>query len=465
MTASKNAIFISYAHVDDKGFGDNDKGWVTTLVDALQTKLAEYLGREEYFDLWQDKNKLHGNDLIQDTIMNTLDHTDILLIILSPAYINSEWCRLELNRFVEKMQSHKEITRVFVVEKNKTTPPDCLNGLLNYRFWEQKDAAKAPTVYGELKQHDKFYEMVNDIAYEMSQKLDLIKQMSPVQPQVLDNRPQIYLARPAEDSFAPYDDVKRFLDSEGYRVVPETHIGLMDPSQYQKDVKKLMASCKAYVQLVGCSPGKQDPELPGICVLQHKCACEFDMPRLVWRSDIDINQIADPQHKEMVAHESEFINLEQFKQNILHKLKPKEEPVFNESFVLLNAHEQDLKLSDDIGNFLHHHNIQYMTPLSSASDKRYYQNLLFKLKSCDAVIVVYGHSDITWTEEKLLFCYKHCCARKTKVYAFAVYQGPPKEKPRLGIHLKDMVFIHCPDYLDETQFAPFLTALQKGGAV
>lgn len=464
VSQSKHNIFISYAHVDDKAFGDQPKGWVTNLVDALKTKLAEYLGREEYFDLWQDRNKLHGNDLIQDTIMETLDQTDILLIILSPGYLNSKWCQLELDRFVEKRQSHKDITRVFVVEKNKADPPDCLKGLLNYRFWEQKDLKKAPTVFGAFKPDEAFYQVVNDIAYEMSQKLELIKQQTPVQPQVVDHRPQIYLARPAEDSFGPYDEVKRFLDSEGYRVVPETHIGYMNPTQYQEDVNKIMASCKAYVQVVGCSPGKLSPELPGICVLQHDCACKKDIPRLIWRGKINVEQIADQKHKEFVSLESEYINLEQFKQNILHKLKPKHESEFNDDpFVLVNAHNQDLKLLEDIGKFLHKHNINYFTP--SEEEDNNYNNLRFKLENCDAVIVVYGYPDITWTEKRLMFCYKHCCKRTPKVIAFAVYIGPPKDKPQLGIHFhKNIIKMNCSDHLDEAQFAPFLQTLQKGGA-
>jgi hypothetical protein len=466
VSQSKHNIFISYAHVDDKAFGDQPKGWVTNLVDALKTKLAEYLGREEYFDLWQDRNKLHGNDLIQDTIMETLDQTDILLIILSPGYLNSKWCQLELDRFVEKMKSHKDITRVFVVEKNKADPPDCLKGLLNYRFWEQKDLKKAPTVFGAFKPDEAFYQVVNDIAYEMSQKLELIKQQTPVQPQVVDHRPQIYLARPAEDSFGPYEDVKRFLDSEGYRVVPETHIGYMNPTQYQEDVNKIMASCKAYVQVVGCSPGKPSPELPGICVLQHDCACKKDIPRLIWRGDIDVEQIGDQSHKELVSLESAFINLEQFKQSILQKLKPKppKKPI-PPSFVFINAHHVDLSISNDIVQILARHSIAALKLMTKGKKSDIRKDFFYNLKTCNGFIVVYGQSNIMWAKQMLTNCYKYCSNREKDFHAFAVYQGPPSQKTdiREVVVLPRMHFIDGSQSLDENQFDPFLDDLRQGG--
>jgi hypothetical protein len=465
VSQSKHNIFISYAHVDDKAFGDQPKGWVTNLVDALKTKLAEYLGREEYFDLWQDRNKLHGNDLIQDTIMETLDQTDILLIILSPGYLNSKWCQLELDRFVEKMQSHKDITRVFVVEKNKADPPDCLKGLLNYRFWEQKDSKKAPTVFGAFKPDETFYQVVNDIAYEMSQKLELIKQQTPVQPQVVDHRPQIYLARPAEDSFKPYEEVKRFLDSEGYRVVPETHIGYMNPTQYQEDVNKIMASCKAYVQVVGCSPGKLSPELPGICVLQHDCACKKDIPRLIWRGKIDVEQIGDQKHKEFVSLESEFINIEQFKQSILQKLKPKRpKKRLPPSFVFVNARLVDLKISDKIIKILENHRIAALKLRTTGKRSDIQEDFKDNLKTCNGLIVVYGKSDFKWAKNMLIKCYKVCITRE-KFHAFALYQGPPTQKPdlRAAVNLPNIHYIDCSQTIDEKQFDPFLDDLRQGG--
>ena len=466
MSSKKHAIFVSYAHVDDTPFGDQSKGWVTNLVDALQIKLAAYLGREEYFDLWQDTNKLHGNDLIHDTIMNTLDHTDILLIILSPGYLHSKWCQMELNRFVEKMQSHKDITRVFVVEKNKTDPPECLKGLLNYRFWEQKHEGKAPKLFGEFQaDNNRFYEIVNDIAYEMSQKFNLIKQLSPAQTRVVDPRPQIYLARPAEDSFGPYDDVKRFLNSEGYRVVPENNIGYINPSQYQDDVRKIMTDCKAYVQLLGSSPGKPSPELPGICVLQHECSCQINMPRIVWRSEIDEGQIGDQRHKELVALESVFINIEQFKQSILQELKPKKpRKPMPPSFVFINAHQVDLTISDDIVHILKKHQIAAFKLMTQGKKSDIQKDFFYNLKTCNGFIVVYGKSNFMWAKQMLIHCYKYCSTREKDFHAFAVYQGPPLQKPDLRtVCLPNMHFIDCSQSIDEKQFEPFLDALKKGG--
>jgi hypothetical protein len=429
-------------------------------VDVLKIRLAQYLGREVYFVLWQDRNKLHGNDLIQDTIMETLDQTDILLIILSPGYLNSKWYQLELDRFVEKMQSHKDITRVFVVEKNKADPPDCLKGLLNYRFWEQKDSKKAPTVFGEFKPDKAFYQVVNNIAYEMSQKLELIKQQTPVQPQVVDHRPQIYLAIPADDSYEPYEEVKRFLDSEGYRVVPETHIVYMNPTQYQEDVNKIMASCKAYVQVVGCSPGKLSPELPGICVLQHDCACKKDIPRLIWRDKINEEQIADQKLKEFVSLESAMINLEEFKQSILKQMRPAPQKEKMLIFLCYAQKYTNNPLIEKLFSFLRQNNFSVVQPNYTIQENTRSMRLeLDKYLLSSDVVILFSQICDVWCESQIISIYKRISRRQLPIKCFALFTTTSPKQIR--VQVPNLSIVNCidDDGINEKEVLHFLEFL------
>ncbi len=82
-------IFISYAHLDNEPLSQDPKGWITMLHEDLQKRLRALLGKEA--EIWRD-NKLEGSDKFDDTISDKLRRSAILISVLSPLYINSEWC-------------------------------------------------------------------------------------------------------------------------------------------------------------------------------------------------------------------------------------------------------------------------------------------------------------------------------------------------------------------------------------
>src|SRR5262249_38791958 len=98
----KPDLFISYAHVDDEpdaAFPDRP-GWVTTLVRCLEKRLAKKLGRVDSYDIWRDA-KLAGHTDLTPDILQRLRDAAVLLVVLSPAYLASDWCRRELETFYQ----------------------------------------------------------------------------------------------------------------------------------------------------------------------------------------------------------------------------------------------------------------------------------------------------------------------------------------------------------------------------
>jgi len=92
-------IFVSYAHVDDEmPLQSNPQGWVTTLTSHLKNKLDQKLGRHEAYALWMDQ-ELRGGQPITPNILAKVQRSAILLVVLSPGYVASEWCRRELDTF------------------------------------------------------------------------------------------------------------------------------------------------------------------------------------------------------------------------------------------------------------------------------------------------------------------------------------------------------------------------------
>ena len=88
--------FISYAHIDNEPISAGQKGWVTQFHATLQTMLSQRLG--ERARIWRD-DKLDGNDIFADEIVDQFNKTALLVSILRPRYLRSEWCTRELQEF------------------------------------------------------------------------------------------------------------------------------------------------------------------------------------------------------------------------------------------------------------------------------------------------------------------------------------------------------------------------------
>src|SRR5712692_3499961 len=87
-------IFISYAHLDDRSpFGD-EKGWIDLLHQRLSVLVSQALGYE--LRVWRDGHNLQGNDELQGAIGEGVRHALLLVPIISPRYVQSDWCNREM---------------------------------------------------------------------------------------------------------------------------------------------------------------------------------------------------------------------------------------------------------------------------------------------------------------------------------------------------------------------------------
>jgi hypothetical protein len=88
--------FISYAHLDNQELIEGRKGWVANLHRALEIRIGQLLGKPPH--IWRDP-KLQGNDFFADTLIERLRRVAVLVAVVSPRYIRSEWTRRELETF------------------------------------------------------------------------------------------------------------------------------------------------------------------------------------------------------------------------------------------------------------------------------------------------------------------------------------------------------------------------------
>ncbi|MEM7425249.1 MAG: toll/interleukin-1 receptor domain-containing protein [Pseudomonadota bacterium] len=139
-------VFISYAHDDDGA-----SGWVsdfsTFLADELgkQLRVREGLSEAPAVAIWKD-HKLPRHGALEKRLADAVSGASTLIVVMSPYYLNSRWCRKEGEAFVRSLQDEADM-RIFIVEKERTDRnnwPDFLkdetsNPLLSYEFFERTE--------------------------------------------------------------------------------------------------------------------------------------------------------------------------------------------------------------------------------------------------------------------------------------------------------------------------------------
>lgn len=176
-------VFVSYAHVDNEPFLPGGKGWVTSLIDGLRKLMAVKLGRTDSFSLWMDY-ALRGSEPVTPQLLNTVRKSAMLIVVLSPGYLASDWCRRERDAFLGIVQA-RGARRVFVIERDSvddTKRPPELFDLVPFRFWIRDREGKAPHLLGFPQPNADDHEYINrlqDLSVEITEELKRMRMAAP----------------------------------------------------------------------------------------------------------------------------------------------------------------------------------------------------------------------------------------------------------------------------------------------
>ena len=175
-------LFISYSHIDNQPLSREQQGWVSQFHRDLETMLSMRLGAEVH--IWRD-NKLQGNDIFSDEIVQQFPDTALFISVLSPRYVRSEWCTREINEFCRVAKQTiglvvQNKTRIFKVIKTPVEDQEPLpaevRGVLGYEFFtydEQERALELDPAFGEdISQA--YLRKLNTLAWDI---VDLLKSL------------------------------------------------------------------------------------------------------------------------------------------------------------------------------------------------------------------------------------------------------------------------------------------------
>jgi hypothetical protein len=487
-------IFISYAHIDNESLAEDLEGWISLLHRGLEIRLAQLRGEKP--DIWRDL-KLTGNDVFSETILEQFPNLAVLVSILSPRYVKSEWCLRELEHFHNaagvrggiKIADKHRIFKVIKTFLPREKHPQQLGQLLGYEFYDIDESGR-PREYSKLygpESERKFWAKLEDLAYDIHQTLEILEALPDGSTPTDGAQPAasaadgkvIYLAETTPDLNADREKIRRELEQAGHRVLPDAP--LPDPPAFSQTVCEALAQSSLSVHLLSpyrsAAPGPEqslEQVYRQMAVLrtrdQIKLAgqCQQDQSsfsRLLWMPPSAGNLELD-EFIQALQNDTDFIstNLESLK-DIIHDRLLHPPPATDPDLlpdgsvqIYLDCDEQDLDSGaiDPLTDWLETH---FTIQLPDFKDNGVSRSEAL-LKQCEAVLIFYGHAGSAWLRRRIRALQKTSSyGRQTPLLAKAIYVAGPENPTKQSLREEDIPIIKGLDEFRPSLLESFIMQL------
>jgi hypothetical protein len=432
-------IFISYSWRDNEppvGLGvhpDRDR-WVWMFHAALQSALGMKLGRDA--KVWIDKREIKANERIEPVLSAELKRSRLLLALMSPSWLTSEWCPRELEEFLETHPGTDTAESVFVVE---IEPVDRAR-------WERTIAVKGLTFFKKLPAGYGYTRLghplphINDTEYygqiaSLASEICEFLQSRPVQvssaPACADKlkpaamlsspgRPTLWVADPTPNLLRERRELIEAVRQAGADVVSPTIDDLLrlPASEQLTEIQKSLAQASFLVQMVGSETG--DPSCDGRSWARVQAdeamsvAHAHQIPYLRWRRPGTVlDTIPDLRHRELLTGAVE-LGVEELRSSVISRLfaapsvhaeppSPSSEPS-----VCMTFREDDLDVAEQVERMLRELGVEYFgfpSPShfdSPADSDRQSRDEDRALATSTGVIIIYGRAAREWLTTKIM---------------------------------------------------------------
>jgi hypothetical protein len=420
-------VFISYSHIDDLPFGEDGIRWVTEFHRNLDIRVRAYLGRAATF--WRDP-KLGGSDVFSDEIAGQLRGTGVLVSVLSPGYLQSEWCHRELQTFVEAAQEtggidvgrKKRLVKVVKTPVTRNEIPQILDSVLGHEFFSNEwgtDSSREFHLDPSPEARRLYWARLDDVAQEIRALFEsLIKRELDMAP----NRAAaatIYLAATSSDLQNERDRLRRELQDRGNLVLPDAALPY-SAERFIESVRADLQRSQLSVHLLGSRYGiVPEGEHRSIVELQNDLAAEQKTPgfrRMIWLPP-GLN-IADERQKKFVEAlrlrsnpEDRFelleTSLEDLKTFVLDRLRESNSAPKTVSTpgaptrVYLICEQRDRADVAPLRKHLLDSGHEVTLPIAKGEPHQVRQDHRENLLLCDSVLIYWGHGDEFWLRSKV----------------------------------------------------------------
>lgn len=317
-------VFISYAHLDNLTIDKDATGWITDFHQYLQFRLPQLVKGPQQLNIWRDE-RLTGNEIFGPEIEAQLPKMKVMVSVVTPSYIESDWCKREMEGFYKAAFQNGGISvgsksRIFKVVKTPVPKEEIeqlpteihkiFDDILDYKFYFEestgkfKELSRGKKVKEEIEQEyiDKIEDVVQDIA-------NLLKQLNNLSNPDASKR-KIYLAETTSDLDSYRDNLVRELEVANYYVLPNKNLS-KDINKFTTEVEGFINDCELSIHLISSTNYATQPEGSdkSSVILQNEIAAKKsiagNLKRLIW---IPPATAAANINEHLLAQQKEYVN-------------------------------------------------------------------------------------------------------------------------------------------------------------
>jgi len=439
-------VFISYPHLSNKDNNAGQNGWVAKFHKDLQLELDDLLGREAV--VWRD-NKMTFGTVFGDAISEQLRKAKVLLCVLSPAYVQSDWCRRELDEFRKLAQQTGglkvgEQSRIIAVVK---TPPDrpalTLTETLYCEFFDiDENRGGVPRSFGQDENGYKYQlyrQRVTEVAWSIKQIVTTLGDNS----RTAAVGRTVYLAETSTDIDAERDAIKRELEDRSLIVLPTEPLPKKNAAEYSAAVSANLQEAFLSIHLLGKNYGLIPEGADGKSVVQiqndlgaSRSSADKTFRRVIWvpkdlqnaeASQIEFLNRLRTDETSLAGAEIMERSFEDLKTRLLQILtkQPLRRETDNLVRIYLMCDREDEESLEPVGRFLYQKGYEVILPPEKRGVLKYHKNSLLR---CDAALTIYGKVNFEWVQERYVDTVDKVkgWGRETKISLTAILPTDPE---------------------------------------
>lgn len=485
-------FFISYAHLDDQALIAGEQGWISELHRLLEIRVGQMRGEKP--KIWRDL-KLQGNDIFADTITERLPRIAALVSVLSPRYVQSEWCNRELTEFCRAAERSGGVrigdkARIFKVVKTPVKAerlPEPVQPMLGYDFFVYDEAGRPRELSQEYGGKERaFMTKLDDLAYDIAQLLDMMANEeadAAAAGAAAVSKGTVYLAETTYELREQREEIKRDLIRNGYEVLPDRALPLVAP-ELDELVREQLLRSKVSIHLIGRNYGVV-PEGATQSVVERQQALASEvaaggsLSSIIWLPQG--LQIEDERQRTFVQHlqtspavhaaaELLEVPIEDLKTLLYRKLAPPAPVVVKAAAapavedhprVYILCDQQDLDATRPLEDYLFGAGFEVILPFFDEDETQARLEHEENLRSSDVLILYWGAGDELWLRRKLRELQKSAALGREKPWlGRGIYVGAPAtpQKGRFRTHEATLIQ-EPPAGFDPAALDPLLAAI------
>ncbi len=413
-TGFKNDVLISYAHQD------NTAGWVTEFHRQLEDRFGQLLGKASTeVVIWRDP-RLDPTNLISPEILEQLKKTAVLLSIITPSCMVSDWCIDERSKFQFYAALNGGYTvgnsiRAMNVIKTplRNDGPRSLRSSLNLEFyWRDEQSGR----FREYSPADpQFAQHIDSLAQSLLAFFDRLNERPTVNP-----KDAVFVALTPPDTRPTRDKIVQELEALEFVVLPADGFVSVERPGFARAIEDCLSMSRLAVHFAGASAGVvPEGESMPLTALQFDLATRHQLPRIVWLEPgvtasaqfQDVLDASDRHGTEILNNASQGVtDLKRLIVTMLGNLRQPPPPADSRLNIYLLCDAPDYptpptaatpNLSKQIQEFLTQKGYAVWLPLIGAkNEQERTDDHEATLEMSDAVLVMWGATDEAWFRKR-----------------------------------------------------------------